>query len=278
MGGHKIMRLLEIFCETRPGDSLVLTIVIPLLERYCGDPNGSEGARKAIIRIVRRRKENELPLEGVDMATMKDIADDAIQIALRSKLKAVMQWAHMCPILWLFKLYFKVAKKEGKLAEAEKWVQEQYNQFWSGVAERRMHYKAISLPIFRDAFMRFPMLLSPMLEHVFQTIKDDKIERPWDMFQTLCMISQAAVWRAKGVRDTFKPWRMEYAKTFCVMLPKLVKKIHKRAVLANFTKFVRHLDEEERSALLKGSELEATLRKINGEKAMRVLFVLKGEY
>jgi len=270
----KIMRLLEIFCDMRSGDSLVLTIIIPLLELYCGDPDGCDTARKIIIRIIKRK---ELPLEGVDMATMQDITDDAIQITLRSKLKSVMQWAHLYPILWLFKLYFKLAKKEEKLAEAEKWVQELYNQFWTGLIEHRVQYKAVSLPIFRDAFMRFPQLLTPMLEHVFQTVKDDKIPRPFDMFQTLCFISQAAVWRAKVVQDTFKAWHLKYAKTFCIMLPKLVKKIHKKNAMINFTKFVRILEEEERRALLKGSELEATLRKIHGEKAMRLLFLLKGD-
>jgi len=271
----KIIRLLDMFCEARPGDSLVLTIIIPLLERYCQD--GLEVSRNIITKIVKRRKEHELPLEGVDMATMQDIMHDAIQIMLRSQLKAVMQWVNVCPLLWLFKLYFKIATKEEKLAEAEKWVQEQYNKFWTGLIQHANHYKAVSLPIFKDAYWRFPMLLGPMLKHVFQTIKDGEITRPFDMFQVMCFIAQAAAWREKTVRDTFKPWHLEYAKTFCLMLPKLVKKIHRKTVMLNFIRFVRSLEKEERSALLKGSDLETTLSKMQGEKVLRLLWHLKEE-
>jgi len=270
----KIMRLLEMFCEARPGDSLVLTVIIPMLERYCGDPNGYEAARNMVFKITKRR---ELPLEGVNMATMEDIMDDIIQITLRSKLKSVMEWVHYNPLLWLFKLYFRIATKEEKVAEAMKWVQEQYNKFWTGLIEHRMHYRAVSLPIFKDAYIRYPDLVGPMINHVVQTVMDDKIPHTFDMFQALTLIYQAAVWRQKSVRDTLKALQIDYAKTFCIILPKLVKKIHKKGALLNFTKFVGTLDEKEKSSLIEGSDLKTMLSKMQGQRVMRLKYYLLGE-
>jgi len=271
--GLKIVRLLEIFSEMRSTDPLNLTMIVPLLELYCGDPNGSELAKKLLTKISKRRRDLELLIEGVDMATMEDIMDDAITVALKVKIKMVLEWAHAVPILWLFKLYFKLAKKEGKLAQAEKWVQEQYNQFWSGFINHSTKYKAVSLPVFREGYMRFPQLLNPMLDYIFKTIKEDKITKTFDIFQTLCLLSLAATWRDKV--STFHTWRMEYAKAFCLLLPKLVKRIHKKKVVNNFGQYVKYLDYEDRCELLNDTELEPTLKKYAGDRALAVLFYLK---
>jgi len=270
----KVMRLMEIFAEVRVGDSLVLTIICPMLERYCSDPDVFGSARRIILKIVRRKQEEELPLKGVDMPTMEAVMGDAIHVMLRSKAPPILEWVHRCPIHWLFKIYFKIAEKEGKLAEAEKWVQEQYNGFWSGLVKHQNRYRYISLSVFRDAFMRFPMLLDSMLKHVFLTLKEEKVTRAFDQFQTLCFISQAAVWRERSVSAVFKAWHVEYAKTFCKLLPNLKKKMHKKTVLLNFIKFVKTTSEEERSALLKGSDLETMLTEMGGERASRLLSYL----
>jgi len=272
----KVMRLMEIFVEHRVGDSLILTMISPLLERYCKDPNVFGVARRLIIKITRNKKEEELLLKGVDMATMQDITSDAIHVMLTSKSKKMLEWVHRCPILWLFKLYFKVALKEGKLAEAQKWAEDQYNIFWSGLINHENRYKYISLQVFRDGFMRFPILVTSMLKHVFETVEEGKITRPFNMFETLCFISQAAVLREKEVITAFKAFHVDYAKTFCKLRPRVVKKLHKKTIMQNMIKFVKTLSPEEKSALLKNSDLEKDLSKETQERPQRLLAYLRG--
>merc|ERR1719204_1462379 len=266
----KVLKLIEIFCEKRVGDSIILTIICPLLERYNMDFESFGLARKIILSMVKVKKKN-LPLEGVDMATMQTIISDVLHVMLMSTTMAILGFVHTSPVFWLLKLYFILSDKEGKLAEAEKWVKDQYNDFWSGMLSGKKLYHFISLTVFRDAMMRFPILMNSILKHVFQTVKEGKITRSFNQFQTLCFISQAAVWGDKEMITTFKAWHLDYAETFCKLLPNLRKKIHIKAVILNFIKFVKTISKEERSALLKGSDLEKTLSKVEGERSARLM-------
>jgi len=270
----KIMGLLEVFADARVGDPLILTMVCPLLELYNQDPSGFTMARKILIRCSRKKKHKELPIDGVDMETIQTIIQDAIYVMKQSRTKAILDFVHSYVLLWLFKLYLRIAANEEKVAQAEKWIQGHYKDFWSGLVARENRFRYISLDVFRSAVLRFTMLVDPLLAHVFQTVKEEKITRPFTQFQTLCFISHAAVLKDKAIIDAFKVWHVEYAKTFCKMLPSLKKKVHIKTCMLNFIKFAKGLTTEEKRALLEGSNLEKLLSEFKGERAPRLLALL----
>jgi len=266
----RVMQLLEIFSENRVGDPLILSMVFPLLECYVKDSTAYTLVKKILIRTVRREKDEEFPLTGIDMATLQVLLDDVISCMLMAKSKKDLGFIHDL-LLWLCNLYFKVAVKEDLIGEALDFVQEHYKDFWSGLVSRNSRYKLISLAVFRSAMDRFPFLYDSLLDHIFQTAKEGKITKPFNQFETLCFISKAASWDP----DLVIARHVEYAKVVCKLLPSLKKPIHIKTAILSLIKVGKSLTSEQKRELLKGSDLEKTLLDVKDVRVKRLMTLLK---
>jgi len=119
--------------------------------------------------------------------------------------------------------------------------------------------------------IEFPFLEEPFLDHIFQTAEEGKIKKAFNQFETLCLIAQIYSWDP----DLLVGKRMEYAKVVCQFLPLIQKPTHINYTIASLIKFVKNLTSEQKSELLKGSNLERTILNVKDIRFCRAQALLK---
>jgi len=207
------------------------------------------------------------------MANIQVLLDDVTTCILMSKSKRTCENINNI-VVWLCRLYFRLAEKEDMILESEEFVLAHYKDFWSGLVSRKLRYKYFSFSAFRQVLLEFPFLVDSFLDHIFQTAEEGQIRKAFNQFETLCLISQISIWDPDLVAGKC----MEYAKVLCQFLPGLQKPMYIKTTISGLLRFVKNLTSEQKSELMKGSNLEEAIistKHVRFCRAQTLLRVLK---